>query len=634
MPIPFLTPWRSVWLPRLAVLAALLLGLPLYLRSPLWCDITLYDLAARNLLSGGIHYRDLFDTNLPGFVWLLTGIRWLFGPSALVVRLADLTIVLAVVALIDRLAKWGGATPASRWWALAGMAFLYPFAVEMVHAQRDTWMALPALAAVALRLRRLRGNGEIDAVPPCLSDSIGRAFRQSALEGALWGLAVWLKPHIVLMAAGVWLFSFRRLLSGHARPWWSLAADFVGNILGGLTIGACGVAWLIGSGAWPYFWTIATVWNPEYTKLARLEIDYRIDQELYWFPPWSIWLIPTVPLALLSIVDACPWAGRSTSKAMRPGPVGRILPGWLWDRQASEDGRFVRGTLAGLYLVWVIQAFLIQRGFMYAHMPETLLMLGLWAAHRWAMPVLPLLWMVVTSAIWVYADANPRFRDELLTIATDKHVAADPGEERYFVRHPLADSNRMSCWSTCWRSDLSQAEQYALWDRLRRIQEHEASIGWEELAEVAEFLRSKDVKDYEVLAWNDSPHAVYLMLGIKPGIRFMHTSTAQSIGAFGYYQVQSELAATAGTARYAVGDLELTVLETTPAGRALMLGPARSSTDLLPSAMLPRYRAMFPFNQPAVFRTRGGRGRYTVHQLFPPFGDRPETAAGEMVTGG
>src|SRR5580704_15642804 len=132
MPVPVPLPWRSVWLPRMAVLIALVAGLPFYLRSPLWCDITLYDLAARNLLTGGTHYRDLFDTNLPGFVWVLTGVRWLFGPSAIVVRIADLVVVTGVVILLDRLAKWSGATPSSRWWALAGIAFLYPFAIEMV----------------------------------------------------------------------------------------------------------------------------------------------------------------------------------------------------------------------------------------------------------------------------------------------------------------------------------------------------------------------------------------------------------------------------------------------------------------------------------------------------------------------
>src|SRR5580704_2738994 len=175
MPVSVPLPWRTAWLPRVAVLIALIIGLPLYLRSPLWCDVTLYDLATRNLLDGGIHYRDLFDTNLPGFVWLLTAMRWLFGPSAIVVRIADLAVITCVVILIDRFAKWSGATRATRWWALAGAVFLYPYAVEMVHAQRDTWMALPALIATALRVRRLTGAEE-SGLSRTSKSSIGSAF--------------------------------------------------------------------------------------------------------------------------------------------------------------------------------------------------------------------------------------------------------------------------------------------------------------------------------------------------------------------------------------------------------------------------------------------------------------------------
>ncbi len=145
-------------------MVALVIGIPLFLRTPPWCDITLYQMAARNILNGGTHYRDIFDTNLPGFVWVLTVLQWLFGESVVAVRATDLLIVSGTVFLIDRLAKWGGASLAARWWALAGVALFYPFTVEMSHAQRDTWMTLPALAAVALRVRRGMGR----PTPPSL----------------------------------------------------------------------------------------------------------------------------------------------------------------------------------------------------------------------------------------------------------------------------------------------------------------------------------------------------------------------------------------------------------------------------------------------------------------------------------
>src|SRR5438105_3526568 len=100
-----LRPWRSVWLPRIVTAVMLLAGLPIFLRMPLWCDLTLYDLAARNLLEGGVHYRDVFDTNLPGFVWVLACIRGVVGFGAFQLRCVDLVIVVGIVLLIDRLAK-------------------------------------------------------------------------------------------------------------------------------------------------------------------------------------------------------------------------------------------------------------------------------------------------------------------------------------------------------------------------------------------------------------------------------------------------------------------------------------------------------------------------------------------------
>ena len=394
-------PWRSVRLPQAVTFVALVAGLPLYLRTPLWCDITLYDVAARNLLRGGVHYRDVFDTNLPGFVWMLTAIRWAFGFSAVAVRCVDLAIVAAIVFLIDRLAKRGGATPATRWWAIAAVAVLYPSAVEMAHVQRDTWMLLPAVAAVLVRLRRTT-----------VADiSFRRAFAFASFEGVLWGTAVWIKPHCVLMAAGVWLATAWRVAGATYSRRAGFAADVLGNLAGGLAIGAAGVAGVLASGSWPGFWDVLTVWAPDYAALARRELYMRYEQELHWFPPWSLWLVPSVPLALLTILDAVPWVGRPGPDAnARPGPLGRLLPRWLWDREAGSDARFARGTLAVLYLAWAVQSFYIQRGFMYAHMAELFLMFGLWAAHRWSMPAIVILWLTLTSSAWLVADYSPTFR--------------------------------------------------------------------------------------------------------------------------------------------------------------------------------------------------------------------------------
>ena len=81
--------------------------------------------------------------SLPGSVrhqlarlrWAMTALSALFGFNAVAVRAVDLLVVLGVVLLIYRLAKWGGATPAARWWMIAGAALFYPYTVEMSHAR-------------------------------------------------------------------------------------------------------------------------------------------------------------------------------------------------------------------------------------------------------------------------------------------------------------------------------------------------------------------------------------------------------------------------------------------------------------------------------------------------------------------
>jgi hypothetical protein len=231
-------------------------------------------------------------------------------------------------------------------------------------------------------------------------------------------------------------------------------------------------------------------------------------------------------------------------------------------------------------------------------------------------------WLAVTSCVWLIAGCNPALKDQL-----DNSSAEDL--RRFLPRHPITLTERLRLWPQCWRFDLSDSERYALWDKLRLHPPHEAVIGWEELAEVRDFLRAQDVKDREVIAWFDSPHAVYLMLDLDPGFRYMHVYTAISIsvgedvtGETGRKQVLGELRETQARPgwpkfRYVVSDLEWVALA---AGEdkalwAELMGPPRNPpNDLLP--VHTPYPDEFPFNQPTVFRTRNGTGRYVVHRII------------------
>src|ERR1700739_1709993 len=101
--------WQAIarWL---VTIGFLVIGIPLFLRMPLWCDVTLYQISARNMLSGGIHYRDVFDTNPPACSWMLCAVQATLGMSSEVVRLVDLAIVIAVTAFLLYLARSAGAT--------------------------------------------------------------------------------------------------------------------------------------------------------------------------------------------------------------------------------------------------------------------------------------------------------------------------------------------------------------------------------------------------------------------------------------------------------------------------------------------------------------------------------------------
>src|SRR6478672_7961377 len=83
-------PWRSTGCGYCVALVALVVGIPLFLCMPPWNDVTLHDMAVRGMLRGGVHYRDVFDTNLPGIDWAMALVRVVFGWSYETLRACDL----------------------------------------------------------------------------------------------------------------------------------------------------------------------------------------------------------------------------------------------------------------------------------------------------------------------------------------------------------------------------------------------------------------------------------------------------------------------------------------------------------------------------------------------------------------
>ncbi len=297
--------------PWLALTVVLGVGLPLFVCMPLWADATLYDIAARNVLTGGVHYREVFDTNLPGMVWLHMLVRTLFGWSSEALRITDIAIFAAIVFLLTRWLRDFGLSRPTRVWAAVVLFTFYFGLPEWCHCQRDTWMLLPAL--LALHLRR------------------SSFFGCSLLEGVLWGAAFWIKPFVAIPALGVWGMSVLVNRDEVRR--------LPGIVLGGSLVLAVGGLWLWRSGAWPYCCDIFLRWNPEYA--ANSLSFYGRIRMLFWrsFPPWSVLHFAAVPAAVWAVV--------------------RVI-------RQSDSLSESRGLLAGFYLAWVVQAAFVQKCYDYS----------------------------------------------------------------------------------------------------------------------------------------------------------------------------------------------------------------------------------------------------------------------------
>src|SRR5262245_24738595 len=135
----------TAWL----VLALLLLvGLPLHLCMPLWCDCQMFDVCAR-ILPRGVVYREVYYFAPPGMLFAQTAVRELFGWRSEALRLADLLIVGAEVALLAGLVLPPPRQAGGRVWVACLFLFFYLGTTEFSHGQPDVWMLLPALAALA-----------------------------------------------------------------------------------------------------------------------------------------------------------------------------------------------------------------------------------------------------------------------------------------------------------------------------------------------------------------------------------------------------------------------------------------------------------------------------------------------------
>jgi hypothetical protein len=423
-------------------------------------------------------------------------------------------------------------------------------------------MMVPALAACRLRLRRIEGTSRPLSLP--------------FLEGLLWGCGCWIKPHLLIIAAVMWVYSTSRL-----GPRRDVLKDFVAVFSGGLLVGILGLGCLKWTGTWPYFLDVWQNWNSSYFELVIQELPYRVTSEfLTFFPPYSIFVVVAIPLAVLNL---------------------RV--------QSTEPQAVRRSFLAMLYLCWVLTTLFLQRGFPYVHIPETLLMLAFFATNRCPVPSLTVLIQAVVGVILVLTP---------VTSIDDFHRTALRENWLYqslFQPSDVFRKQRTDRWPECFQREVSRKVRRDL----ALCPNHMGGIDPVELGAVADWLRAQTppVGDRELIAWHDTPHALYLDLGIKPGLRFMHVSTAWSIvesrtnwppGTGPDARILAELQAAMPHARFVVSDMHRL---TRKYRRLNELGP-----DGLPVVLPPDQRKEFPFTLPIEYRSPSGR--YIVHRAVGP----------------
>ncbi len=562
----------SEWTAWICLAVVLLLGLPLFVHMPLWCDVTLYDVAARNLLSGGVHYRDVFDTNMPGIVWIHALVRSCAGWSSEVMRLFDVLVLTAVLLVLVGWLRELGASRAERIWFAACLFLFYFFLPEICHCQRDGWMLLPVLLAVRLRCRRLASG-----------DSSFRAT-QAILEGCFWGLAIWIKPHVLVPALLVWVASAVWISGGEQSSLRRLVADTLYWILGGVLVGLIGIGWMLASGTWGPFWDVFLRWNPHYWAGLKAELPFRYRATFFYLLPWSLLHLAALPVALANLIRSQFWTTAPQKEA------------------AQDQGiRRSRAILAALYLGWMGQALYLQHAYEYVHVPETILALALLSAQRWPVGLLSLGWFATTAVVFHAAFLLSGGNHWLTKFAQQQPVLA----ASLFPKGVLYRPDQLRLWPRCW----TEAGSAELHDRLASKGGTHPNPTWSELEEVAEYLRTQHIGDGELVCWHDSTHPLYLLLQVKPAIRFMHVGTTLSMQER-TDDVRQELEA-AGAKRLVVSDLIRVLFS---AEKAAQIGPG-GPLDL-PPALSEKQRHTFPFDQPIVFRSSGGR--YLVHRIEKP----------------
>jgi hypothetical protein len=572
-------------LPFLALGVLVAGGFPLFLGRGQTVDSLFFDVCAQVVLRGKRVYDELFLHGPPGMIWAYSAVRGAFGWRVETLRAVDIIIVMLTLGLCVSLGLPLSGQGMTRIWTFAVLLGFYLSTTEWCHCETDVWMFLPAMTALWLRIRRIEKlEAGARTAPPAL------------FEGAAWGIALVMKPHVIIPAAFSWLATLTGLRHRHAshdtvsrpcHPTRQVMLDLAGLIAGGILIGLLTLTWFVTSGNWKGFLD-ALSWNKDYlAQRTSLVEHYQRSIEALW--PWSLVQLAAIPAAVHAIARA-------------------------WTSRGRDEGT-ARSVMAAAYLGFVLEANLLQQQFDYHLVPVVFLGIAFMAGERRPGPYVLLgliIWLI--SSLWLSLATAPSDRDfwrhqcflslgsALLILPCClagrkvlRPVAVLAGLGWLFLHHPLLDAQMQSVWVNLWKQGSTPEIRNAL------NQGDQSAVDYVAMARVADYLRSRHVQDRQLLCYSFSALPLYTQLHVQPATRFVLLWTVFEY--FPHHRDEIARALAQSPMRFVVNDFEIN--ERTLAERGLQ------SLNLDGDSA--RGRPQFPWSEPIVFR----EGKYRVYEVRP-----------------
>ncbi len=537
---------------QICLLMLTLSQVPLFLQQTLTPDTVLYDLQARLMLEDGILYRDIVEPNLPGVVWIQAGLRFLFGWSPLVLRIFDLGVVAGISLILSHVivpctSSWlaeleeDSGRRVLRYSLVLLIGTFYLSTSEWCHCQRDTWMLLPCLAAVLLRLARTESRGM------SLTARIMNAFG----EGVFWASAFWLKPFVAVPALFVILAAPKN--TGGVRLW---LLESVIVLLGGVATGAAGILWMMQNGCWSAFTTMMFEWNGDYYQSGRSRWTMdRLLAHVQRFSPWIVLHLPAASLCIATLIRG------GTQLLKRSGNAAVLAP--------STSPQVI--VLRSMYAGWMVQCLLFQQLFDYVYVPAMIL-----AISVCLQALIPVAAGIRFSAGRICARPACLVSSAVLCWL----VIAVPGSS-------LMQSERIQAWRSC----VAALSSGRIDDETRDAISQTPFPRWTELSRMMEHVQYSGLKPQRLMAYSGNLIHVYPGLHQMPPTRFVYLDAlARCFPA--RRQEMLKAVETAGV-DYVLADLQEDGWEETPSDERLLPDEISASAATLP----------FPWNQTPVFRS-------------------------------